>query len=338
MRFNKIVLSGLTLLASLGTASLATANGRNPGSLLLYPEFDNTVSDLTLLTVTNTNTGVNLDGSNGTVAVEFVYIGKYNLQHQVINCLESNRTEILTANDTLSVITRLHNPNQEQGFVYVFAKDPITGHAKVFNFLIGNLMTLESITSLEYSMNPVSFKGIGNASGDTDIHPTDGLRQLDGVEYEAVADQILIPRFIGWDGSAYHSELILIGLTGGAQFTTVVDFLVYNDNEEVFSAQYSFKCWARVPLGTLNGVFTQVFLKSTNNAPNEILGANQTEAGWMKLNGNTAFSTQAQFNDPAIYAVLIEKIGAYGAADLPFETPQLNATPGALFSHTLLGT
>jgi hypothetical protein len=334
MSFNKIVLSGLTLLA---TASLATANGRNPGSLLLYPEFDNTVSSLTLLTVTNTNTGVNLDGSNGTIQVEFNYIGKYNMQHQVINCLKSDRTETLTANDTLSVITRLHNPNQEQGFVYLFAKDPITGQAKVFNYLIGNLMTLESITSLEYSMNPVSFKGIGNASGDTNIHPQDGLRQLDGFEYEAVTDQILIPRFIGWDGGAYHSELVLLGLTGGSQFTTVVDFLIYNDNEEVFSAQYSFKCWARVPLGTLNGVFTQVFLKSTNHASNEILGASQTEAGWMKLNGHTAFSTHAQFDDPAIYAVLIEKIGSYGAADLPFETPALNVTPGALWSNTLLG-
>jgi hypothetical protein len=57
----------------------------------------------------------------------------------------------------------------------------------------------------------------------------------------------------------------------------------------------------------------------------------------MKLNGHTAFSTHAQFNDPAIYAVLIEKVGLIAAADLPFETPQLNVTPGALFSHTLLG-
>jgi hypothetical protein len=336
MRFNKIALSGLTLLAGLATASPALANGRNPASLLLYPEFDNTVTSLTLLTVTNTNTGVNQDGSSGTIKVEFVYIGKYNLQHQVINCLEFNRTETLTANDTLSVITKLHNPQQEQGFVYVFAKDPITGKAKVFNYLIGNLMTLESVTSLEYSMNPVAFKGIGNAAGDTDLN-SDGLRQLDGIEYEGVTDQILIPRFIGYDGAGYRGELILLGLTGGAQFNTVVDFLVYNDNEEVFSAQYTFKCWTRVPLGTINGVFTQTFLKSTNNAMNEILGAPQVEAGWMKLNGHSAFSTQAQFTDPAIYAVLIEKIGNYSAADLPFETPGLNATPGALFSHTLLG-
>jgi hypothetical protein len=336
MRFNKFALSALTVLACLGTAREALANGRNPASLLLYPEFDNTVPDLTLLTVTNTNTGVNPDGSNGTIKVEFVYIGKFNLQHQTINCLEFNRTETLTANDTLSVVTKLHDPQQEQGFVYVFAKDPITGAAKVFNFLIGNLMTLESITSLEYSMNPVAFKGIGNASGNTDIN-NNGLRDLDGIEYESVTDQILIPRFIGYDGSAYHSELILIGLTGGAQFNTVVDFLVYNDNEEVFSAQYTFKCWDRVALGNINGVFTQSFLKTTNNAPNEIVGAPQVEAGWMKLNGHTAFSTQAQFTDPAIYAVLIEKIGAFGAADLPFETPALNATPGALFSHTLLG-
>jgi hypothetical protein len=335
MRFNKFALSALTVLASLGIATEAKANGRNPASLLLYPEFDNTVPDLTLLTVTNTNTGVNPDGSSGTIRVEFVYIGKYNLAHQPINCQEFNRTETLTANDTLSVVTKVHNPQQEQGFVYLFAKDPVTGAAKVFNYLIGNLMTLESITSLEYSMNPVAFKGIGNAAGNTDLNG-DGLRQLDGMEYEAVTDSILIPRFIGYDGVVYKSELIFLGLTGGAQFTTVVDFLVYNDNEEVFSAQYSFKCWDRVPLGTINGVFTQTFLKSTNNAPNEIIGAPQVKAGWMRIKGNSAFSTAAQFANPAIYAVLIEKIGNYAASDLPFETPTLNPS-GALFSHSLLG-
>jgi hypothetical protein len=336
MRFTKFALSGLTVLACLGTASEALANGRNPASLLLFPEFDNTINDLTLLTVTNTNTGVNPDGSNGTVIVEFVYIGKFNLQHQVINCLEFDRPEILTANDTISVITKVHNPQQEQGFVYAFAKDLVTGKAKVFNFLIGNVLTLESITQLEYSMNPVAFKGIGNGSGNTDLN-NNGLLDLDGMEYESVPDQILIPRFIGVDGVHYNSELILIGLTGGALFQTIVDFLIFNDNEEAFSAQFTFQCWNRVPLIQINGVFTQQFLKSTNNAPNEIIGAPQVEAGWMKLNGHTAFSTHAQFNDPAIYAVLIEKIGLIAAADLPFETPQLNVTPGALFSHTLLG-
>lgn len=320
MRFNKFVLTGLTALASLGMASEALANGRNPGSLLLFPEFDNRSSHLTLLTVTNTNTGVNADGSNGTVKLEFVYIGKNGLDGTVLNCLEFNRTETLTANDTLSVLTSSHNPQQEQGYVYAFAKDKNTGKAVVFNHLIGNLMTLESIESLEYSMNPVAFKGIGNAqTGLTDLD-NDGVRDLDGVEYEPVANEILIPRFIG-SGGPYDSELILIGLSGGTAFQTIVDFWVYNDNEEAFSAQFQFKCWDRVKLADINGVFTQDFLKfNTNNAVNEIVGASSVESGWMRVFGATAFSSAEQILDPAIYAVLIERIGGFGAADLPFES------------------
>ena len=67
-------------------------------------------------------------------------------------------------------------------------------------------MTIEGITALDYSINPVSFKGIGNGTI-TDLDG-DGNRDLDGLEYEAVADEILIPRFLG-QGGTYNSELIL---------------------------------------------------------------------------------------------------------------------------------
>lgn len=320
MNIHKFALTGMIALASLGMASKAMANGRNPGSLLLYPEFDNRDGNLTLLTVTNTNTGVNPDGSDGSVRVEFIYIGKYGHSDTVLGCLEFNRTETLTANDTLSLITAVHNPQQEQGYVYAFAKDRVTGRAKVFNHLIGNLMTLESINALEYSMNPLVFKGIGNAqTGVTDLD-NDNVRDLDGVEYEAVPEEILIPRFIG-SGNQFDSELILIGLSGGAAFDTIADFWVYNDNEEAFSAQYQFRCWDRVKLYDINGVFTQDFLaNSTTHAVNEIVGASNVESGWMRVFGGTAFSSAEQILNPAIYAVLIERIGGFGAADLPFES------------------
>ena len=266
MSFNKYVLTGLTALASLGLSSEALANGRNPASLLLFPEFDNRSGNLTLLTVTNTNQGVgNPANANGTVKVEFVYIGKFGLKGYTLDCLEFNRTETLTANDTLSVITKVHNPQQEQGYVYAFAKDKTTGKAISFNWLIGNVLTLESLTEVEYSMNPVAFKAIPPQGANTDIDGPgglgDGVRDLDGVEYEPVPDEILIPRFIGSDGP-FNSQLILIGLSGGAAFTTITNFWIYNDNEEPFSAQFQFKCWDRVRLKDISGLFTQSFLKT----------------------------------------------------------------------------
>ncbi len=346
MSINKIVLTGLTALAGLGLGSEAMANGRNPGSLLLFPEFDNRSACLTLVTVTNTNTGVGNPGDvDGTVKVEFVYIGKYDVSHNELPCLEFNRTETLTANDTLTLVTSWHNPQQEQGFLYAFAKHKTTGKAISFNYLIGNLLTISGIEHLEYSMNPVVFAAVPPFGANTDIDAGgvgDGVRDLDGVEYERVTGEILIPRFIGSGGpngnpnGPYNSELILLGLSGGTAFTTLVNFWVYNDNEEAYSAQYSFNCWKRVCLRDISGVFTQYFLRSTGHAANEILGASSVESGWMRVYGGSAWSTAEQITDPAIYAVLVEKISSVGAADLPFESTVLQAN-GDLLPRGIFG-
>ena len=105
---------GLGLLTVLGLSSSAVAGGRNPGSLLLYPEFDNRVGDATVLTVTNTST-------TDDVTVHFVYIGRYGSGGADLNCEEFDRFADLTPNDTLTVLTNLHNPQQEQGYVYAYA-------------------------------------------------------------------------------------------------------------------------------------------------------------------------------------------------------------------------
>jgi hypothetical protein len=332
MSINQFLLTGLT---ALGLATAALADGRNPGSLLLYPEFDNRTLNVTLLTVTNTNsdfTPTPSGGFNGSVRVEFVYIGKYAPGGGTLTCLEFNREHLLTPNDTLTLLTSAHNPGQEQGFVYVFAKDPTTGQAIVFNHLIGNVITLNGLFSLDYSMNPVSFLGIGSGAGTPTDADGDGRRDLDGTEYENVTDEIYIPRFLGQGGS-FASELILVGLAGGRAFDTIVNFLIYNDNEEAFSAQYLFRCWDRVSLGTINGAFRQDFLVNTNQNQQEILGAPTRESGWFRVFGATAFSTAEQIIDPAIYAVLVEIIGTHGAADLPFESPAINEPRnGALFA------
>jgi len=287
---------------------------------------------LTLLTVTNTSD----DQVNGTVNVEFVYING-------ANCQEFNRTRTLTPNDEISVLTSKDNPNQHQGYVYVFAKSKTTGAAIKFDHLIGTQLVLEGFTTYaaDYSLNPWVFKaGSALAEGaNTDLN-TNGLRDLNGLEYEQAPDRLDMPRFIGQGGPLISTdELVLINMTGGAAFTAVVDFLVYNDNEEIFSAQYSFVCWARVVLSDISSVFNNDFLLTTNHAANEVPGTNSTnfnETGWYRINGNTAFSSAVQFSDPAILAAQTETINsAFGGAFLPFtEGTQAN---GSLLSHNLFG-
>lgn len=316
MAFTAAALCGMSL------SSFASAGAPEAGSLLLYPCFDSNRGSLTLITVTNTNADFTQVGTllAGTVDVEFVYINKH-------DCLEFNRTRRLTPNDTLTVRASDDNPNQREGYVYVFAKSPLTGAAISWNWLIG-ISQVDSAVGSAVDINPYVFKAIGAQGAATDAN-SDGLRQLDGVEYEAAPDRILVPRFFG-QGAGDDSKLVLINLTGGGRFTAIVDFLIYNDNEEVFSAQYDFQCWKKVDLDRINGAFDNVFLQSTNHNPLESVTG--VETGWFRMNGRLAFSTADSENDPAILSALFEGyIGSTG--ELPFTVG--TQTNGELVSHSV---
>jgi hypothetical protein len=228
--------------------------------------------------------------------------------------------------------------NNARGYGYAYVKNSTssaanpTGQPIVRNEMIGQMLILNGTTSVNYGMNAVSFKGIGEPGAVND-DDQDGIRDLNGPsnplpEYEEAPDQILIPRFLAVDDpilsavpAIIDSEIILVNLTGGAAFTTIVDILGFNDNEEPLSAFYSFKCWDKPKLRTFAAFTTQDFLKNaTNHDPDEIVGQTNRESGWLRLNGLVANSTGPEsILDPAIYAVLVEGVGAYNVADLPFE-------------------
>lgn len=290
-----------------------------PGSLLVFPCFDSFRGSKSIVTVTNTNTDV----ASGNIKVEYVYINGY-------NCLETNRTRTLTPGDTLTVVPAADNPNFQQGYLYVFAKNATTGRAMSFNHLVGAALTLAAEDAKDFALAPVVYEAVGAEGSDTDAD-SDGRRDLDGTEYEQTADELVIPRFLGQgqanggntlNNGAAESKLVLINLSGGAAFEAFIDILAWNDNEEAFSANYNFRCWAKVPLLQVSGIFSNDFLLSTNHNPNEIYvgstGVPQIETGWIWLNGALANSTAATVQDPAILAALIETIGGDSGAELPF--------------------
>ena len=320
------VLFDLTVAAG---APCLEANRRRGGSLLLYPEFDNISSSLTILSITNTDEAASVE-------VEFVYIDGE-------GCEEFNRLEFLSPNDNTSLLTREHNPDQERGFVYAFARDPVTGQPSVANSLIGSVLIISGVegssSSLEYSVNALPFQGIGDGVR-TDLDG-DGIRDLDGVEYSGAPDRILIPRFLGQEAAegstiVTRSELLMIGLSGGARFDTTLDFLIMNDNEEVFSSQFTFSCWDKVDLLEISGLFHADYLRNyTNDDPEEAYGAPLLETGWMRIDGGVARSLTTSIEDPAFYAVLIERLAQGGGADLPFE--QCSQDNGKLLPRSLSG-
>ncbi|MFT7669942.1 MAG: hypothetical protein ACI8X5_002649 [Planctomycetota bacterium] len=320
-------------------------NYRKPGSLLLFPEYDTRVGKYTLISVTNVDC-INTAGEN--VDIEFVFIDGD-------DCSENNRTLTLTPCDTVTLLAHKLNPNPETGYLYVFAKEYVgggatNGDAISWNHLIGNEMIIDGFEFYDYSMNPVSFTSPVPEGERTDefngFGDGDGYRDLDGTEYAPAPNIITIPRFFGQDGmqgdagSAYfNSQLILIALTGGAQFDTTACILYYNDNEQVFSTEYEFHCWEKPYLLDIDQGFGNDWLaNNTDDDPDEIfglpLGANR-ESGWMCIEGCAASSTQESIANPAIYAALVEHVGNLGIADLPFECGI--RTNGALVPRGVFG-
>ncbi len=310
------------------TAAPALAGGRNPGSLLVFPEYDNLEGRFALISITNTNT----DLVDGSVRVEVIWLNG-NAAEPLLACSETNATYLLTPNDTLTLMSTFANPNPQRGWAYAFAKD-VQGRAISFNFLIGDTLLVDPVFALDYAVNPIAFSSPRMLNQPTDLD-ADGLRDLDGAEYEAAPDRVLVPRFMG-QGALASSELILINLTGGGRFTALVDFLVYNDNEEVFSRNWSFRCWTKVPLLTISAQFSQSFLaNASNHDVSEVIGYPAQEAGWFEIDGSMAWSTNTQILDPAILTVLIETAGTRSGAETAFALG--TQTNGALLPSGILG-
>jgi hypothetical protein len=289
------------LVGALAAAPPARAELQNAGSLLVFHRYDNRPSNETLVSVANTH-------GTASVVTRWLYVSGD-------DCLILDRRETLTPGDQLTVLTSAHDPRPTQGYLIVFAEDPSTLAAIVFENLIGSAMAIDGLGAIDHVYNPVVFAGLGDGTS-TDVNGN-GRPDLDGVEYAPGPDELLFPRFLG-QGAALQSELVLLDLSGGLGFTTVVNILLTNDNEELFSAQHAFECWTAIPLDGVSGAFTNLFLQSTNDDPAEIFGAPQQEAGWFRLGGNAAFSAQRTILDPLVLGLVVERDGAGGSSGRPF--------------------
>jgi hypothetical protein len=308
---------------------------RNPASLLLYPEFDNRPGMLTVHTVTNSSHMTEID-------VHFEFVGAE-------TCERSNRSAKLTPNDTFTFATGAWIAEEVRGYSYAYAScDPGGLQPVVFNHLTGAVLVMDGFDGIAYSVNAIAFRGHGVTRegvtaglGSCELPLTDlngnGHRDFDAMEYDPVPDEILIPRFLGQTAER-QSELILIAMTGGKKFDTQLDFLIYNDNEQVFSRQYEFYCWERTPLEQISALFRNEFLAGqTDNNPEEVLGSPTVESGWIRIDGGVATSTSTSIPDPAFYAVLIEQHApGQQAADLPFGGSCVNLN-GRLLPGSLTG-
>ena len=319
---------GLALAALTLLASSASADRNDPGSLLIYPAVSTSAGgpgltasgDLTLFSITNTS-------STESVRVHVIYVDGD-------DCSKTNLFETLTPNDTFTAITNSWIPASGAGYIYAYALS-MSGQPVDFDHLVGSGALISPYAGGSARYNAMVFEGQTGHGNTTDLD-SDGLRDLDGQEYSATPDRVLIPSFIGQDAKAFGGNLVLLGLTG-TKFDTTADLLIYNDNEQVFSSQVTFDCWDIRPLLSISGIFRNDFLHmNTTNDPDEIRGAPSLESGWFIMDGAVANSSTTTIADPAFLALYLESTPFYGlSATLPFTLGE--QTNGQILSQSLSG-
>lgn len=313
----RALISTLSLVAACAAAlaSPARAGAQTPASFLLFPEYDTRPGQLSFLTLTN----LNGDTESGAIKVHLNYVDS-------VTCLQSDFLFNLTPRDTVTFLASAHVPSGRQGYAWGVARHATTNQMVDFDHLIGALLRVDGLAALDWSVQPFGFLGKTSPGAATDLN-FNGRPDLNGLEYEKAPNQFFVPRFFGQTPEpaprgATLGDLILLQPLASPGVTTTTALLIYNDNEEVYSAQYSFTCWKRVRLSAISGTFLESFLDQSNDSANEVIGMPAIESGWFQVRGQTAVGSSGQSTpNPPILGVMVE-VRPYSAADLPYVEPQ----------------
>jgi len=304
------------LAATLAPASFA--DGRNPGSLLVYPIHRSgaPAGFFTILCITNTNTDPATPQSfGGTTNVMFEYVNTINnpADSQLpLDCYVVDRVETLTPADTLCVLTSCHNAaGGQEGYAVVTAQSP--EHFKTawsFDYLVGSEMVVTPVGGI-YSINAIPFESKASkqkkiaGSGDWSGSKADGVAKFDDKEYECAPDTLYIDSFL----AVSRSSLTLLNLSGGTQYNAVAGFDIWNDNEFPLSATKLFRCWFEERLEDVSLVFSEDFLRNnTPNDPQELDincdNVGDFETGWAIIEGIVATSANDTIIDPVFLGAI----------------------------------
>ncbi len=306
---------GLVLVAVMCLAPFASADGRKPGSLLIYPCFDSDTGAGTVISVTNVDQVVS-------VTAHFIYIDASDWR-------EFNRFEPLTPRDVFTVKASTHVAGAKKGFLYVVALNA-SGTPDNLNVLIGDEIVADSLGNYLYALDAIAFLHYGGVNND-------GVCSFDNVEYEAVRDKMYISSFLGQGNERgfmpIESTLILVALVGSSDYETRLRFAAYNNNEQEFSTAHRFRCWDAVSLEDVDALFRHDFLITTNyDDRNTGLPAT---TGWAEIDGREAvdvIGNEPKVIDPPFVGAIAQMLegNGFSAGHLLHESPESNPTNGLL--------
>ena len=255
-----------------------------PGSLLIFPLFDANENHGTYITVTNTNaSGFSCLGRyvEGDICAHFTYINHDPTDEE---CLEFDRYECLTPGDTITVDTAIHNPEHQQGWLWVEALDPGFLEPITFNHLIGSAIIVEADTDFAWSYTPYTFQSLVEADCNRTIacqtilrcvtdENTNGFADFDGVEYPRFPDKVLIPLYFKEGEKRIENELTLMSVE--TDQSTPIAMRIFDDSETIFSRGTGFQCFLRGPLSDLASIVELI------NGPDP----ERFETGWISIDG-----------------------------------------------------
>ncbi len=281
------------------------AQDPEPGSVLVYPSVRERNGRATVVSVTNMHPTVS-------IGAHFRYVNIVQTADPFMpsSCLEFDRFELLTPNDTFTIPVFCHNPTtpKRDGYLVIEAVSAMTGVPVSHNYLVGSEWVALG-TSAAWSLGAISFQSPQPDAAQTDL---DGDSELDfdGIEYSMCPDRLHLDQFLASAGN----NLALINLTGGTQHTAVVSFLLFNDNEQAFSSQVSFRCWFDQPLDALSPVFSANFLSvNTAHDPSEVDadcdGIGDLESGWSIIDGVVAATFLQSIPNPALLGAVTGSLG-----------------------------
>jgi hypothetical protein len=243
-----VLVCGLLLLSG---ASYAGISDMEPASLLVFPFFaaDDSEGEDTIISVTNVNHNFEFNPGTGRLYGE-VFIHYFYVDGE--DCDITNRRELLTPTDILTVLVSEHNPAMNRGFLLVIAEDandrqPVRwdgwdtrGINEYPSGLIGDCVVGNGLLNFLWAIPAIGIKGYeGDAVGDQ----LDTLTSLRfGDEYESLPRFLYSSSFVEQGHLNTLSTLILLDPTLSND-TIDLYFFFYNNDEVLFSQTDDFKCW-----------------------------------------------------------------------------------------------
>lgn len=308
-----------TTLAALLSSSFATADGRKPGSLLLYP-LQRADIGFTILALTNTAVqpaGPTTFGDSTNVHFHYVNVQPHEwLPTRTRGCSVFDRVEFLTPADTLSVLVNCHNPSGafgSRGYVVAIAENPSAVNTPwSHNHLVGSA-TVALATGVIFQYNALAQESLAADGDPADVSPANFAADFNGVEYETLPERLYVDSF----STLATQSLALANLTGRTSDINRIHLTVWNDNEFPMSLTFEMDCWFHAALSDLSPLFTQEFMASVPNDPEEFDctcdGVGDVESGWLEIQsvGTRTPGGHIVADDGAIVGVL-SGIGATG--------------------------